>query len=438
MLDVHMQPHRIWSVVFLAKHYLHPARHAAHLPVLAPSPSPGEESSEQGDSVTRGSSYEHWTAGFLASLVALGALSAHVEGKYKVEMQPEDDLLAARGRPCWISCCAASIALLSLLTFVTTLFVLSASGQRRYAPVDSDLRKVGHPGERAYEAGQGVALSVALMGFLVLYRRHSHSVQISLSLLAQFAIRGATLSVLIASVLETSWIVGLTRVTGMPPSALTPSPGKQIDIVGGALTMIVVGLSEELGKAYAVICGTWLSAGALRLEAPHWLFRLWRVLVESPRALMLAGLCVGCGFMTLENVGYLLSAGVMTGDKDDSAAVERFVRCLVVAVRVGLNLHPWLCGITCARMARVAFGEERESLKLSCKELAWAVWPAAAAHGAFDFGLLCLPGIVAIFLPTVFWLGARWAFDREWAAFDSSARTLENDPSEEATAETAG
>merc|ERR1719197_1744166 len=139
--------------------------------------------------------------------------------------------------------------------------------------------------------------------------------------------------------------------------------------------------------------------------------------------------------MTLENVGYLLSAGLMY-DKDDSPADERFIRCLIVAVRVGLNLHPWLAGISAARMARVAFGQERENLSLSFRELAWVLWPATVIHSAFDFGLVALPGLMAILMPPVAWFSARWAFDREWASFET--RTLDMDPSEEITAQHTG
>lgn len=364
----------------------------------------------------------------------------------KVELQPDDDLVAARGRPCWTSFCAASVVLLSVATFLFTLTVLTKVGKSQDAAPDQGSADdhVGmrhpakHPGERSYEAGQGVAMSVALMGFLIFRRRQAYSVRISSGLLAQFAIRGATLSCLIASFLEISGIWTLRHLTGLSNHALLPSsPGDAsgASIAFVALTMMLVGVSEEFAKASVVLLGTWLSAGAMRLASPNWFQRLWQVLVESPRSLMLAGLAAGCGFMTVENVGYLMSAGLMY-DKDDSAAAERFMRCVIVAVRVGLNLHPWLAGITCARIAQVSFAQGRETPALSLKEFAWALLPAAAAHAAFDFGLVCMPGILAIFMPPVVWYAAKTAFDNEWDKFESS--THDRDPSEEVSSQLPG
>jgi len=385
-----------------------------------------------------------WAVGFFTSLLALGFAASHVGGKMKVELQPRDDLAQARGRPCWTFCCAAWVVVLAGITFFFTLLVLSSVGlESRTDGYDGEgvvLHKSRHPGERAFEAGQGVALSVGLMALLIFRRRHDYSVRISSGLLAQYAIRGAVLSCSIAAVLEISGISFVEKMTGLRESDLLPSADKLSGpgplLLGVFLSMAMVGVAEELAKLAAMLFGTWLSASAVRLEPANYWRQMWRVLVESPRALMLAGLAVGCGFMTLENVGYLLSAGLMYY-KEDSAVAERIIRCIIVGVRVGLNLHPWLAGITSARVASLCFGQGRPYLSLSFSELAWALWPAVALHSGFDFGLVALPGLVAIFLPPFAWIASRHVFNQEWDKFASSVQD-NTDPTEESTAAPAG
>lgn len=369
------------------------------------------------------------TMSFILSLFLLGVVSTYLGSQFKSDAQPEDDLTAARGRACWTYCCGGSVFLLSLLTFLITLFLLSAA---KTHPKEAG-RGPQHPGERAFEAGEGVALSVACFAILILRRRHAASLHISTGLISQFAVRGATLSVIVATILELLGILGVNYVTGTPPRDLVPSDkskagGEGMLFVSAAM-MGVVGLTEEFSKAIALLCGTWISASALRASQPSW--RPWRLLVESPRGIMLAGLSVGCGFMTMENFGYLLSTGLMY-DKHDSVLAERISRFVIVFVRVGLNLHPWLAGITSARVARICFEDGRNTLSLSLPEFAWALAPSVVLHSLFDFSLVALPGIVAMVLPLVFWLAARWLFNKEWAAFEE--RALESsDPVEETT-----
>jgi len=468
IIRFHMRPHQIWKTSFIVKHYVHPATKTRFnfSAALAREPhivdnslreqlADGDQLPLTGDALpgptTKSTSLHEWSLAFLVSLGILGYLSVHVEGKLKVDtilQHAEDDLAAPRGRPCWASCCAISVVLLALLTFFLTLLVLSTTpapspAQKAGGAADADALPVGHPGERAYEAGQGVAMSVALMGFLIFRRRYAHSVHISKGLLALFAIRGATISVLVATILEFGGIFALSYITGMSSHALADT-GNDVNTPGYtaaiALTMLCVGISEELAKCGAVLVGLWLSAGALRLAAPSWFGNFSRVLVENPHALMLAGLSVGCGFMTLENVGYLMSSGLTLVEKDDSVVVERIVRCVVLAVRVGLNLHPWLVGITAARVGQIAFAGGRETPSLSFLELSWALYPAVLAHAAFDFGLTALPFFVSLFLPAGVWFCARYVFDREWEKFEArslEARSLDGDPSEEVVSPTA-
>lgn len=464
---VHMRPHSMGTYVGLIRRYLEDSHsHKSETPdVVVPVNSSGlvptlsggvpvgptlSGSSPNGQSVDMPvdedgsanaepvhSSMQLWALGFFSSLLALGFTAQHVGGKMKVQLQPEDDLVVPRGRPCWTICCAAWVVALAAITFFFTLLVLSSVGlEDRADGYDGVvvLHKPRHPGERAFEAGQGVAMSVGLMALLIFRRRHHYDVKISSGLLALCAIRGATLSCGLAALLEVSGISGLTMITGLKEKDLLPTadslPGSTV-MLGVLTSMAVVGLAEEFGKLASLLIGTWLSASAVRLEPTNTWKAMVRVLVESPRAMMLAGLAVGCGFMTLENVGYLLSAGLMY-DKDDSAAAERIIRCIIVGVRVGLNLHPWLAGITCARVASLTYGQGRPYLSLSFSELAWALWPAAALHTAFDFGLVSLPGMIAIFLPPFAWIATRHVFNTEWDKCTLAAQ--DTDPSEDSSA----
>merc|ERR1719410_281232 len=83
------------------------------------------------------------------------------------------------------------------------------------------------------------------------------------------------------------------------------------------------------------------------------------VWVTSPRALALAGLASGFGFMALENVEYILAVvmrppQIPEGSKEDedvgySEGVTVVVTMIIIAVRVLLNLHPWLAGLSALR-----------------------------------------------------------------------------------------
>lgn len=81
-------------------------------------------------------------------------------------------------------------------------------------------------------------------------------------------------------------------------------------------------------------------------------------------------------------------------------------------VRVLLNMHPWLTGISAGRVARVTQWS-RASPNLSMYEFAWAIFPSAAVHALYDFVLtvqpvLGLPGIPACFAYCL------WRFSKEW------------------------
>ena len=127
-------------------------------------------------------------------------------------------------------------------------------------------------------------------------------VQITTSLLVQFVIRGATLSIVVAVVLESAGqrFLGNRGET----ESLTGTWS-----FGAAAMMLVVGFSEEFAKMIAATCGTCLTIAALREQRGGCCFcqkHFCHVLLGSRRELALAGLAAGFGFMTIENMEYVL------------------------------------------------------------------------------------------------------------------------------------
>jgi len=415
------------------------------LPV-APGTSPRVPSGTDGtaapDDVDLKTNFAHWSIAFLGTLMAVSLMSHQVGGKLKIDLQPEDDLTQARGRAGWTVFIAVSVVVLSLITFASTYMVLTTTNSvniqstHHHFVIDADgvVVRAGNAGERAFEAGQGVAASVALMSVIILYRRHAEQIQINCGLLSHFAVRGATIATTIASILELGGILLLNRVTGMQVRSLLTHPGKHglASVVSVGLTMSMVAIAEELSKAIAVIFCLWYCAGALRLATPYCGSKHCRTLIESPRAMMLAGLAAGCGFMTVENVGYLTSVSLIR-DPGNHFILDKVMRWCIMAVRVALNIHPWMTGICCGRIARATYGRDTPSLSL--KELAWALWPAVVVHAVFDFSLVVL-GAFAMFIPLITWFLARSVFNSEWDAAGEleAASAPTADPSEDQVA----
>lgn len=384
-----------------------------------------------------------WFSGLVVSLALLGLLMLRAGESLKVDMQNgrEVELVAMRGRPCWTSCCACSVALLSLSSFLLTLFVLKAmswklqpgagsSNDDNGIVVDAsgEVRYAAHPGERAYEAGQGVAFSVALACYVILRWRRNDSVQITWALLAQFAVRGATLSAIIATVLELIGQYCLMHegmTTHQGSEAFQSADRKALGgtSLGVVLLMLVVGISEEFAKACAVVWGTWFSVAAARRAGPRFCGNGCRVLVESPRALMLVGLSVGCGFMTVENAGYLVASS-LSYDKNDSAFADRIVRVVIILTRSGLNLHPFLTGITSARLARVVF--RRSDGTFTIAEFFQAMSISVLIHSTFDLLVLILPGLLVIPLPLTYYVACRHLFSKEWGSCELATNAADS------------
>lgn len=404
-----------------------------------------------------------WFLALLVLLAIFGVVLPQIGVAMKVHLPGEEPGIglgggeaavpvAARGRECWIVVLFLCTLLLSAAVFLVT-FIRAAgiNAQLREKPETArtvsnggepvTLSRIRSPGERAFEAGAGVAFSVAFACLFLLYRRFADSVPLRAALLGLFGLRGATLSLLIAGALE------LLAVSMLPqPAGAASAEGggsgagrrqhtvdrvqsvHETDIgLWSVLMMLSVGISEELAKASVLLAGVVLVASeAVLLESgvlAGCCWRCWRVLVETPRGLMLAGAAAGFGFMCMENGLYLVEVAstppMQFDDSDASSEEDRFtmwlLRLITITIRIVLNIHPWLAGITAARIAQVVFVHDRRThVHLTVSELAWAIAPSAAAHMAYDLIVLASPALVALLAPLVFWVVARSIFGREW------------------------
>lgn len=193
-------------------------------------------------------------------------------------------------------------------------------------------------------------------------------------------LRGAIFSVLVAAALEY-----LDYVTAPPrPTAWGVVP----------LT-IAIGFAEELGKFLAVLIGlhvapctlpqslVWPSAETMvyGLFSTRNCTRFWTYVVESPRSLAMAGIAVGWGFATTENLEYFITiAKSRTGI---SGSFSMLFRILV-------NLHPIFTGLAAARLASSVYRDYPAVRSVSVGKIVRALVPSMLMHAMFDFGILFL------------------------------------------------
>eukprot|EP00930_Biecheleria_cincta_P089392 TRINITY_DN78691_c0_g1_i1.p1 TRINITY_DN78691_c0_g1~~TRINITY_DN78691_c0_g1_i1.p1 ORF type:complete len:552 (+),score=78.37 TRINITY_DN78691_c0_g1_i1:41-1696(+) len=374
-----------------------------------------------------------WLLMLLASLALLGLIAGHMDSRMKVQ-HSEPTLQPECGRPFWTYCCGACIASMCLINFLLAWLAMAAvnfnietkqlASSRRLQSEGIVVQKIDDSGFRSFQAGGVVVLSV-LSGCLSIIRWRFHGqVKVSNALLSQFAMRGVSFAVSISMILE---ILGQKL---LHLKALSSKKG-HASLGGGLWLGVLAGASEEFAKVVVVIWGTWHSREALQSSRSS-VCGGCRALIQSQRALMLTGLSVGYAFMTIENAGYILamvSAPVISYRSADvaenvSAAVVFHIEfLLIITIRVGLNLHPWLAGITSARVARVTFDRQTSAVP-SLKELVLALMPSVLAHSAYDFILVALPDSMAIFAPPLFFGWAYHKFAAEWSSFDQSVGTL--------------
>eukprot|EP00928_Gymnodinium_smaydae_P053029 TRINITY_DN37111_c0_g1_i1.p1 TRINITY_DN37111_c0_g1~~TRINITY_DN37111_c0_g1_i1.p1 ORF type:complete len:646 (+),score=137.46 TRINITY_DN37111_c0_g1_i1:80-1939(+) len=449
--DWMMAPTRSHRFRFLpfVRQVMESARALRSKEVRAPTPTSAE-----------GEWYNHaaaWSAFFLFCLLALGSATWWLCSRLHVELPPALDPLqkviivsgrsmspaedglslheeaelvaAARGRPVWSYACVVICFLLSTMVFAVTVVAVGMVNHQVLANPEVVQESGGkivvvtrfpisEPTKSGYEAGMGVAFSVAAASVLTFAWRWRKKVAITLSLLAQFALRGATLSLFIAIVLE------LLGEMVLQDGGVETGEGFNI---GNALMMIVVGASEETAKLLAVVLGTYASASALSRSRPSACCgRFWHVLVENRRALILAGFAVGFGFMINENAEYMMataSSPPMRYANTDGEETDRVgesalatIAFFTIMIRVLFNTHPWWCGISAARVAKLVYSEHRGVTMPSVGEFLWAIAPSALAHAAYDFVVSGgAPALFAMLAPPGFWMVSRWIFMDEWA-----------------------
>lgn len=185
--------------------------------------------------------------------------------------------------------------------------------------------------------------SSAVFGFIMLKVWTSlGSCSLRLGQLCRFAWRGAGASFL-------SVFLSLVGIVGIAALWPTPSP-----FVGFALLLVGAG-AEEFSKFIALIWLSWSSA------------KVWQRNPESdwpknPRVLMIAGLCVGVGFMVIENklkVNFewqrlhIISQELLRPRHLDfnwpvvwGHFMGMFIRDVVIC-----NTHPYYCGIAAGQFA---------------------------------------------------------------------------------------
>jgi len=425
------------------------AEHAAHVVVMQKNSPPNHTSTAMQESQwrpePRRSDMWQWTFRFVLAFLSLALLTWCAAGTLKVENSDGDDEEPNpefRGRPCCTYCCAVMTVALSSIVFTLALLVLNAENieferHRDLAPGNVTLTitegnrtihltQVDSPGERAFEAGTGVALSVFVAIFVLCSWRHLNAVRLRLDLMAQFAVRGAILSSFLAGVLE---IAGSVAVLATRSAFAAQEQGKLMEgfNLWTIAMMAVVGMSEEFAKFIVTIWGTWYREDSLHsMSTQSRCSCVWPTLVQSPHGMMLIGLSAGFGFMVIENAGYLLSVACM---QDDDAKVDvdtkpevdmmmRIMRLVTIVIRVVLNLHPYLSGLVAGRFASVLVKHPRDGDNLTAKELLWVLWPSAALHASYDLLVTVLPGILGLLMPPIFWYIVRQQFRSEWDAHE--------------------
>lgn len=331
---------------------------------------------------------------------------------------PRGHIGVARGRDCWaivygflmISLCwlAFGLSMVLATNFNSRLEWMKTHKSPRTGFEDySDVEEFDDPESRGFEASAGLSITIMVSCMTVCSWRKFGDVQISRGLLCYFAVRGALQSTIIALLIEI--FAKVIIIVSLAPKNVLVYVGAHI------LLMCVVGLAEESSKAWAVMWGTWFRLSALEAEgAPDCCQRCWRSLLETPRALMLAGMSVGFGFATLENAGYLVSVALEPGIKNESRIVEQFARIVVIFFRTIMNLHPWLSGIAAGRMALVVFKQNRNTTSLSTGEFCWCIGPSALIHGVYDIAVMITPGPMIVLMPCIAFATSYTYFDHEW------------------------
>lgn len=378
-----------------------------------------------------------WIKAYFVSLVCSGAMMMlhSYLGRVDLDDPVEYELLPVKGRPCWNSCCVVLYVLLSIFLFWAAYITAIATNKKietntyrveAKAAVHNitteGLPKTSYdfldPGQCAYLTGMGLICSVLVACVILVNWRKLGNVKISSSLLIQFMLRGASLSLVLALLLECGGGAILMARAGVLGATDQFS-------VGGVLMNLLVGFSEECAKLLAVTCGSCLTVAAFSANFKGCCCfnnRCFQLLVETPRALGLAGLASGFGFMIAENMEYMLSitmepTGHPNGkDLTSQASTPSFiVNIIIIAARVLLSIHPWLTGLSSLRIGRIAFSNpEPTTACLGPSDFMWAVLPSVLIHAVFDFTIQTAPLLALLTVP-VLWYKSRQLFTSEWS-----------------------
>eukprot|EP00403_Amphidinium_massartii_P043350 CAMPEP_0178442980 /NCGR_PEP_ID=MMETSP0689_2-20121128/38546_1 /TAXON_ID=160604 /ORGANISM="Amphidinium massartii, Strain CS-259" /LENGTH=553 /DNA_ID=CAMNT_0020066747 /DNA_START=100 /DNA_END=1758 /DNA_ORIENTATION=+ len=377
-----------------------------------------------------------WALVFTATLFMLLLAFSCLEGRKQVPwpaFESEEELRSVRGRAIWSYFCILLTFGLAIFMFVLTVVIARVENMRILGTGDSQpflhphmrelgsnttvYQPIGDIGPRAFEAGQAVAWSALVGGVTVLAWRSARSVQVTKSLLAQVALRGATLAPVFSTILELG-AGAVLRFVGFPE---TPAGV----LIYTLTTMFIVGIGEEACKLCAVLSGTCLQAPAV--WSPRTICfspACCRVLIESRLAMMLAGMSAGFGFMIVENAGYVMAMattppmvtkGAGQESNLDNTAIT-VLTLMTLVTRVFFNLHPWLTAYSAANYAEVAFS--KGWLHADVYPVTYffrAVATPSLIHFAFDTMLLLLPVWGVCFVPIVWWF-ARWTAMWTWDA----------------------
>mmetsp|Transcript_26369 Transcript_26369/g.47522 ORF Transcript_26369/g.47522 Transcript_26369/m.47522 type:complete len:528 (+) Transcript_26369:86-1669(+) len=383
-----------------------------------------------------------WMLILIVCLLMAGWLMKRLNSKLKVEGSEVADSMPGYGHVFWLHFSSIAYVTVALVTFALAWLEVSLvkATIMENATLGNDLKddgyklKMDNSGWRSFQAGLVVVLSVLVGCSSILSWRKQGSVKLSNALAAQLIVRGASLALLVAIALEIA-SSKLLHVSGKEMRE-----GSQAAILGAVKFTLIAGINEEFAKAFSVTLNSVTKPEALPSRPAGCCGQT--ILLSSPGAIMLAGLSVGLGFMTIENASYVLAMVTIPMNVPEDGEKEEEVLTyaagiFVVFVRVVFNLHPWLAGLTSGRIARVVFANDQDSTMPRFLEFVVAMAPAAMIHSAYDFLLMVLPSFLGMCMPPVFWVIARMLFAKEFNGFisDTSA-SLAGSPQPAVTTET--
>jgi len=385
---------------------------------------------------SRTSKYYGTVALFAASLVAwcaFGLLIFRSCGKGTVTSDPqasEEDLSGPRGKWGWGPALLIETGVLAYLCFRVSLLLcirynimVEMQGPLLQMMGMGAPNPIQHPGWNASIAGQGLVFSIVWALICVFYFRWAWNVRITDGLVSHFMLRGAFMSTILAIGFE---MVGFAFIKAVfaylvpQMSEGAPEAGQPQTISITFAMMMFVGLAEELAKAIPLLAGVWFCRTSM-LQSAGATKSCWASLLDSPRALMLAGFAIGSGFMVTENAKYLIQVSVVQarpGQQLSGQGLETF-RVMIVCVRIFGNLHPWLTGLTAGRVAQIVFAETPALQRpyLSLYEFMSCLALAATIHGLYDFCVSTMNELALLII--IGFVGfSMWMFKDIWTSFE--------------------